>query len=181
MRWIAIGLILSGLVLAGAGAGLRLVSSSGQAIAEVTWKPVPAGHVPAPDGEQLTRLSFPSQGDVFFVRDGASSQTLLLGPARLDWSAPPGGRGNCIILAHRDTHFRMLREVRLGDQIVLERGGKEFHYQIVTLKVISSHDDRYYQPTNGPVLTLVTCYPFFYLGRAPQRYIVRAQLLASTP
>ena len=95
------------------------------------------------------------------------------------WSAAPGQNGNCIIMAHRDTHFRLLKDVRKDQRIVLERDGRKFQYRIVALRVIESSDNRFYKPTSRSVLTLVTCYPFWYLGRAPKRFIVRAELLES--
>jgi len=178
MRRTALGLISLGILVAGVGVALRFEGSRGQSIAEGRWRVQEAipglQHLP----ESVTRISFPSQGDVYFVTDGASNQSLLLGPARLTWSAASGQTGNCIILAHRDTHFRVLRDVRKNDRVVLERGGQRFEYKIVSMKVVSANDDRFFRSTNDPVLTLVTCYPFSYLGRAPKRYIVRAELLA---
>jgi sortase A len=179
MRRAAIGLISLGIVVAGVGVALRLDGSRGQTIAEQRWREESIHPDHARSMDSVTRIYFPSQGDVYFVTDGASRKSLLLGPARLAWSAAPGSSGNCIILAHRDTHFRVLKDVRKDDRVVLERGGQRFEYRIVSTRVVSAADDRFYRPTGVPVLTLVTCYPFSYLGRAPQRYIVRAELLAS--
>jgi sortase A len=179
MRRIALLLIVLGIVVAITGAVLRFASVGGQSTARVEWDtasgPGRSGYV----GETLTRLSFPAQGEAFFVRDGASKRSLLLGPAWVNWSASPGQSGNCIILAHRDTHFRLLKDVRKDDLVELERGGQMFRYRIVGLNVVGAADNRFYRPTDGPVLTLVTCYPFFYLGRAPKRFIVRAELVPS--
>jgi len=131
------------------------------------------------NGQELTRLSLPTQGAEFFVWEGATKKNLLFGPARVAESAIPGGNGNCIIAAHRDTHFRILREVRKDDPIVVEHGGHTFRYRIIGLHIVPPSDKTYYRPTSGPTLTLVTCYPFSYLGRAPKRFIVRAELMAS--
>ena len=68
----------------------------------------------------------------------------------------------------------------MGQQITLERGGQSFRYVIVDLQVVCPTDTRFYQSTRAPVLTLVTCYPFSYFGKAPQRFIVRAQLVESS-
>jgi len=124
-----------------------------------------------------TRLSFPGQGQDFFVREGATAASLLLGPAHVAWSGAPGENGNCIITGHRDTHFRLLRNVNQGQEITLETQGRMFRYRVVSMAVVESKDDSFYQPTREPVLTLVTCYPFSYFGRAPKRFIVRAELL----
>jgi len=111
------------------------------------------------------------------VRDGASVSNLLLGPARLEWSSVPGDRGNSVIAAHRDTHFRILKDLKKGEVVSIERDGHSFLYRIVKLEIVRPSDTTFYQPTSKPVLTLVTCYPFYYLGPAPKRFIVRAEML----
>ena len=168
MRRFAFGLMAVGCVLALAGASLRLVGWTGQPVAEI--------ESPEP-GLGSTWLSFPAHNAEFMVRDGASFENLLLGPARLEWSSVPGDRGNSVIAAHRDTHFRILKDLKKGEVITLERNGHVFQYRIVALETVRSSDNTFYQPTRNSVLTLVTCYPFYYLGPAPKRFIVRAELL----
>jgi len=158
-----------------AGGILQFASVGGQDRAKIEWEASTAG-VPAAD--ELTRLSFPAQGATFYVWDGASKKNLLLGPVHILQSATPGQSGNCIIAAHRDTHFRMLKDVKREDQIVLERAGRTYRYRITALHIVRAGDSRFYRATISPVLTLVTCYPFSYLGSAPKRFIVRAELLA---
>ena len=131
------------------------------------------------EAELFTRLSFPERRKTFLVRDGATKENLLLGPARVDWSAVPGEQGNSIIAAHRDTHFRMLKDVRRGELINVERGRGVFQYRIVDLEIVPATDTTFYQAGKTPALTLVTCYPFYYVGPAPKRFIVRAELLDS--
>ncbi|HTP34877.1 MAG TPA: class D sortase [Candidatus Acidoferrales bacterium] len=179
MRRVALGVIVLGIVTAATGVALRVAASRGQAIAKTEWDTVTAGQERSGDADAPARLSFPAQGEAFFIEEGASRKNLLLGPARIAWSAAPGKSGNCIIAAHRDTHFRVLKDVRKNDPIILERQGEEFEYRIVGLSVVGAGDNQFYQPTSAPVLTLVTCYPFYYLGRAPKRFIVRAELVAS--
>jgi sortase A len=159
------------------GGWLRLSASRGQEIARVRWKSEATNGMSAADA--LTKLSFPSLDQELFVAEGASKDNLLRGPAHIAWSAAPGRNGNCIIVAHRDTHFRLLKDVRKDQHIVLERSGRTFEYRIVALRVIEPNDNRFYKATSRSVLTLVTCYPFWYLGRAPKRFIVRAELLES--
>ena len=176
----------AGSLLVGTGAGTCLVGAvlgilawEGQDAARADWEARTTDERPADSRQELTRLSLPTQGAEFFVWEGATKKNLLFGPARVAESAAPGGSGNCIIAAHRDTHFRILREVRRDEPIVLEHGGHLFHYRITGLHIVSAADKTYYRPTVGPTLTLVTCYPFFYVGRAPKRFIVRAELLTS--
>jgi len=174
-------LIAAGLVTATIGGGMGLAAWVGQRVwqeeARTGWT-AELLHAGVAEGRQeLTRLTFPAQGAEFIVWEGASKKNLLYGPARVEGSAIPGGNGNCIIAAHRDTHFRMLRDVRKDQEILLTRDGRVYRYRITGLHIVKAADTRYYGPAATPTLTLVTCYPFSFLGHAPKRYIVQAQLL----
>lgn len=160
------------------GAVLGLAAWQGQSAARGDWEVQASDGNPVDARQELTRLSFPSQGVEFFVWEGATRKNLLFGPAWVAKSSTPGGKGNCIIAAHRDTHFRILKDVKKDQAIVVERGGRIYRYRITGLHIVGAADTTYYKPTSGPVLTLVTCYPFYYLGQAPKRYIVQAELLA---
>jgi len=173
MRIFARALTITGLAVAAAGAALFLAATYGQETARVEWE---EQAVRPGESSSITRLSFPEQHKEFFVEDGASKRALLRGPARITWSVEPGQSGNCIIAAHRDTHFRMLMNVQADEHVVLERKGQRFLYRITALQVVRATDQSFYQPTKGAVLTLVTCYPFYYVGNAPKRFIVRAVL-----
>jgi sortase A len=177
MRRTALALIASGVGIALAGGSLGFASWQGQRISRTQWE----GEDHEPGAPELwTRIAFPSRGGQdCIVMDGASEVNLLRGPVRVEWAAEPGEHGNCIIAAHRDTQFRILQELKRGDQITLERSGQIYRYQVVALQVVRPDDTSFYQPTQAPVLTLVTCYPFSYFGKAPQRFIVRAELLQS--
>lgn len=177
MRRTGLALIALGAGIAFAGGSLGFASWEGQRNARAQWE---AEDHPLGVPELWTRISFPSRGGHdLIVMDGASEGNLLRGPVRVEWAAEPGEHGNCIIAAHRDTHFRILQELKRGDQITLERSGQTYRYRIVAFQVVRADDTSFYQPTQAPVLTLVTCYPFSYVGKAPQRFIVRAELLQS--
>ena len=179
MRGVAIGLIIAGAILAMVGVFFRVAAIEGQQEAAIGWASTPADSgaaAPSKAEQTITRLEFPEQHASYFIRDGANRKSLLLGPARVAWSAAPGSDGNCVIIAHRDTHFRMLKDVRKEDPIIVERGNERYEYRIVSLQITSANDTRMYRATREPTLTLVTCYPFFYLGRAPKRFVVRARL-----
>lgn len=175
MRRFAVALVFCGMMIALLGGSAGLVSWTGQATAIPRWDKWEPG--PTEVTDTLTRLSFPAQDKEFVVRDGGSRTNLLLGPAHMEWSPDPGEPGNSIIAGHRDTHFRFLKNVRKGDVITVDRGGKRYEYRIVDFEIVRATDDRYYQPTATPMLTLVTCYPFYYVGPAPKRFVVRAELL----
>ena len=177
MRKLALVLVTLGAGLTLAGTFLRLTAWNGQEAARVRWEEEAAGDVPRKIGDPaLTRLSFPMQGTEFFVQKGATKENLLRGPVWVTWSGSPGEKGNCIIAAHRDTHFHVLKDVKKGERLIVERSGRRYVYRIATLTVVNATDNNYYLPTSKPVLTLVTCYPFSYVGRAPKRFIVRAVL-----
>ncbi len=178
MRGPAAVLLCAGVGTALVGAVLGVIAWQGQDAARVEWEARGADEGTPDAGQDLTRLSFPLQGAEFFVWEGATRRNLLFGPARVAQSSVPGGNGNCIIAAHRDTHFRMLRNVRKDQAIVLEHAGRTYRYRVTALHIVGADDNTYYRPTTAPVLTLVTCYPFYYLGRAPKRFIVQAELLA---
>jgi sortase A len=204
-RRIGIALIGIGVAVLLLGSSLRLAAWRGQIEAKHSWESGAGESAPVENGMSMhrkeapaqspdaarhshstlaragapIRLSFPALGEEFFVSEGATTATLLRGPAHLAWSGPPGEDGNCVIVGHRDTHFRVLRNVSRGQEIDVEQYGRMFRYRIVEVAVVESKDDRFYRPTRDPMLTLVTCFPFSYFGRAPQRFIVRAELLRS--
>lgn len=86
----------------------------------------------------------------------------------------PGSNGNVGIAAHRDTHFRALKDLSLGDRIELALPDRTQIYVVTDLWVVEPGDVHVLDDTGSPVLTLVTCYPFYFVGNAPQRFIVRA-------
>jgi len=87
----------------------------------------------------------------------------------------PGLPGNVGIAAHRDTFFRPLRNVRKDDVITFTTAGAEYRYRVVSMKVVDPNDVSVLNVTDEEVLTLVTCYPFSFIGSAPDRFIVRAE------
>lgn len=84
--------------------------------------------------------------------------------------------GNIGIAAHRDGFFRKLKDVQLGMDIFLEHGGKTLRYEIVEISIVTPEEAAVLAPTAHPSVTLVTCYPFYFVGSAPQRFIVRGEL-----
>jgi len=92
----------------------------------------------------------------------------------IDGTAVPGQSGNLGIAGHRDGFFRGLKDVHLGDPIELETLGGSQIFRVADIRIVSPEDVSVLDTTAGPVLTLVTCYPFYFVGDAPQRYIVRA-------
>jgi LPXTG-site transpeptidase (sortase) family protein len=132
-------------------------------------------------GSPIGRLEIPRLGLSVVVLEGSDSGTLRLGVGRLADSSLPGEPGNVVLAGHRDTFFRSLRAIRAGDRIFLRTAQGTFPYTVGWTKVVSPEDTEVLRPTSAPALTLVTCYPFYYVGPAPERFIVRAQPPAATP
>ncbi len=130
---------------------------------------------PATPGTFVFRLSLPRQHADFDVVEGTSDQALRMGPGHMSTSAMPGRSGNVVVAGHRDTHFRVLKDIAVGDEIRLDERDKTFVYRIVETRVVSPRDTSVLRPGPRKTLTLVTCYPFTYIGRAPKRFIVRAR------
>jgi sortase A len=141
-------------------------------------KPAPnGGGEEAPDlGPAVARLVIPRLDVHLFVVEGTDMQDLRIGPGHMEGTALPGQAGNCVIAGHRDTHFRPLKDLEKGDDIVLQTRYGEYHYKVVKTTVVSPNDTKPLDPTKQPVLHLITCYPFYYIGSAPKRFVVTAQL-----
>jgi LPXTG-site transpeptidase (sortase) family protein len=106
--------------------------------------------------------------------EGAGQHELKLGPGHIRTTALPGEGGNVGIAGHRDTFFRPLRFIRRGDTIELITYEREREYRVVSTEIVNPTDTRVLLPTSRETLTLVTCYPFTFIGAAPKRFIVRA-------
>jgi len=124
-------------------------------------------------GGVLGRISFPRLGEQLFVFTGTTS--LHRGPVWLIDSAIPGQIGNTVIAGHRDTHFRFLKDIRIGDRIRVESGGATHWFTVISTRIVSPRDLSPLRQGQSPELTLITCYPFYYVGPAPKRFIVRAE------
>lgn len=110
----------------------------------------------------------------------ASERNLNRGAGLIEGTALPDGDDNIGIAAHRDGYFRALRDVAMGDILEIESLSGQRAYQVVGLFVVEPTEVWPLYETGAPVVTLVTCYPFYFVGNAPKRYIVRAVLLSET-
>ena len=128
----------------------------------------------------LGRLEIPTLGVSTIVREGEDARTLQLAVGHIAGTALPGAAGNMGLAGHRDTFFRRLREIDPGDVIRLVAVEGTFTYVVESTQIVDPDDLWVLEPTPEPALTLVTCYPFTYIGTAPERFIVRARLLPRT-
>jgi sortase A len=111
------------------------------------------------------------------VRPSASMEDLDKGAGWVRGTARPGQSGNVVIAGHRDTFFRELRNIRLGDHVALLTPSGRKRYVVKQTLVVEPTETDVLQPTPSAMLTLVTCFPFEYIGTAPKRFIVRASAL----
>jgi sortase A len=132
----------------------------------------------SPD-QLLTRLQIPKIQLDAIVVEGASRRELSEGPGHMKETAQPGETGNAVITAHRDTFFRHIYELNKGDQIQVRRSGRSFTYEVTGKKIVMPEDISVIKSTNDPRLTLITCYPTYYIGPAPKRLVVFSKLVNS--
>jgi sortase A len=132
-------------------------------------------------GDTLAKLTIPRLDTELYVIEGDDNADLRRGPGHLPGTAMPGADGNCIIAGHRDTHFRVLKDIKAGDDIVLETPRGKYLYRVRTTRVVSPNNTDSLNPTSDAVLNLITCYPFYYVGNAPKRFIVEARLTGMVP
>jgi sortase A len=109
------------------------------------------------------------------VVEGVNRLILRRSVGHIPGTALPGQPGNVGISGHRDTFFRPLRNIRRDDVITLTTLLGEYRYRVVSTKVVSPSDVEVLDPGKNEILTLVTCYPFYFVGLAPGRFIVRAE------
>ena len=127
----------------------------------------------------LAVLSIPRIGLEVPVFDGTDDLILNRGAGRISGTAKPGQPGNIGIAAHRDGFFRGLKDIRVGDRIELRTQDDASLYAVDDIEIVQPTDVTVLRNRPSPSLTLVTCYPFYFVGDAPQRYIVHASIVDS--
>jgi sortase A len=187
---IAIGLILLG--YAGAQYGRmywaqRQLAQQWQRQSQVKILPgdsdvVGGSNAPEPASEDasgdasLIRLRIPSISLDSMVVAGTSSEALELGPGRMTSTPIPGDPGNAVISGHRDTFFRHIHELKNGDEILVQRARHTYRFQVTGKKIVQPTDVWVLNSTKDSELTLITCYPTYYVGPAPKRLVVFSRL-----
>ena len=123
----------------------------------------------------IGRIEIARLGLSVIIIEGDDGKTLRRAAGHVRGTALPGQRGNVGITGHRDTLFRPLRNIQLDDVITLTTLQGEYRYRVVSTKVVRPEDVAVLDSTGGEILTLVTCHPFYFVGAAPNRFIVRAE------
>ncbi len=126
-------------------------------------------------GDLIGRIEIPRLDLSTVIFEGTDDDVLRDGVGHLTGSPLPGQEGNVVLAAHRDTFFRPLRYVRNHDTIDVVTPAGTKTYQVFSTTVVTPDHTEVIAPTRGPVLTLVTCYPFDWFGHAPKRFIVKAR------
>jgi sortase A len=136
-------------------------------VREMSFHPAAAGVL----GEiEIARI-----GVAAMIMEGVDNRTLRRAVGHVPGTPLPGEIGNVGIAGHRDTFFRALRNVRQGDEITLKTLDGSYRYRVSSTQVVEPEDTQVLDHSADDILTLVTCYPFYFVGPAPKRFIVRAQ------
>ena len=131
--------------------------------------------VALPEDGLIGRMQVERLGVSVVVMEGTSDKTLRRAVGHIAGTALPGRSGNIGIAGHRDTFFRPLRNIQSNDVITLTTRSGEYRYRVVSTKIVHPDNVAVLNSDGNEILTLVTCYPFYFLGSAPQRFIVRAE------
>jgi sortase A len=130
-------------------------------------------------GSLIGRIEIPRLLLSVVVVEGVDKTSLRRAVGHIPGTALPGQAGNVGLAGHRDTFFRPLKDLRIEDEIQVSTLKGKFKYQVVSLKIVEPDNVGVLAPSGENVLTLVTCYPFYYVGPAPKRWIVRARQVSS--
>ncbi len=176
-RYAARVLFAAGLLALGYAAYVVADAKAFQATEQQRFEQARDGAAAAPalvDGGSIGELQIPRLALTAMVVQGDSPQILQRAVGHLAGTALPGESGNVVLAGHRDTFFRPLRQVHAGDAITLKTRAGDFEYLVESTAVVPPGDVRVLEPTPTRTLTLITCFPFSFLGPAPDRFIVRA-------
>jgi sortase A len=171
---------LAGLVLVAQGLWIPTKAWVAQRLIERAWENSLGGQAeirpwPWADTWPIARLRLPSVEEPLYALAGASGQALAFGPAHVSASAQPSERDNVVFAGHRDTHFASLRQLEIGDEIVIETAISLMRYRIVETAVVHESRMDLLDRTGRAELRLITCYPFdSIIPGGPLRYVVHA-------
>lgn len=129
------------------------------------------------EGDSIGSLTIPSLKLKLPIVQGTDSDELKKGVGHFVQSVLPGENDNCVLSGHRETVFARLGELKIDDQLIVQTSAGKFTYEIKGTRIVDKDDKTVIVPTDHAVLTLTTCYPFRFIGNAPDRYIITADLL----
>jgi sortase A len=129
------------------------------------------------EGDLVGKLEIPRIGISVMVLQGLEEDTLILGAGHVPGTPLPGAEGNVAIAGHRDTFFRKLEGIQPGDSIQVATLRRTYEYVVNSTEIVDPEDTQVMESRARPELTLITCYPFYFVGAAPKRFIVHARPL----
>jgi len=129
------------------------------------------------DGDNIGSLTIPALNRKLPIIQGTGDKELKKGVGHFMQSVLPGQKDNCVLSGHRDTVFRQLGNLKIGDQLIVQTAAGIFTYAVKGTRIVHEDDKTVIVPTDHAVLTITTCYPFDFIGNAPDRYIVSAALI----
>jgi sortase A len=132
-------------------------------------------------GDVIGSLTIPRINSKIAIIEGTGSKELKRGVGHYVGSVVPGVSDNSVLAGHRDSVFRRLGEVKIGDLITVKNDYGTFVYEVHKIRIVKANDRTVIVPTKDAVLTLSTCYPFRFIGNAPKRYVVQAGLVIGEP
>jgi sortase A len=141
--------------------------------------PSPEPTPPAPRTDLVGRIEIPRLNLRAIIAEGIDSRTLRRAVGHLPGTPMPGEEGNVVLAGHRDTFFRALKDIRAEDVVRITTPRGRFEYLVEATAVVEPTRTDVLDPTSEPSVTLVTCYPFYLVGEAPDRFVVRARLIAA--
>lgn len=170
-----------GLLALGYAAYVVVDAHAYQAYEQSKFENVSRNEPPAPlvEGGVLGEIQVPRLHLKAIVVEGDSNTILRRAVGHIPETALPGEPGNVALAGHRDTFFRPLRNIRLGDSITLQTSNGAFQYLVESTEIVPATAVEILDATPRRTLTLITCFPFDYVGPAPKRYVVRARELLS--
>jgi sortase A len=136
---------------------------------------------PVIEGSAIGEMEVRRLGLKAIFVQGDSPRILRHAVGHISATALPGESGNVVLTGHRDSFFRPLRSIQPGDVITVKTLDGDFEYQVASTEVVLPSDVQVLQPSNENTLTLVTCFPFYYVGAAPKRFIVHARQIGHLP
>ncbi|HXN23485.1 MAG TPA: class D sortase [Candidatus Dormibacteraeota bacterium] len=155
--------------------------SQGTAVAEISkFERAAPGSREVSEGGVIGDIMVPRLGLRVVVAEGVSDGVLKRAAGHVPETSLPGQQGNVALAAHRNSFFGPLRRIRLGDVIVFKTAEATFLYQVESTSVVEPTNIQVLEASTAPTLTLITCFPFDYVGAAPRRFIVRAREVRAT-
>lgn len=160
---------------------LTFLVKDGSGATPSTTPPVAATQPTKPQHDALLgRIEISRLNLSAMVREGVDAKTLSNSVGHVPSTPLPGHSGNFALAAHRDTLFRALKDIRVADLITFESQNQTYTYRVSHTRIVKPTDVAVLQSDGHESLTLITCYPFYYIGSAPERFIVQARLVPET-